>query len=204
MSKPKVVLITTGSANIASVIAAFKRCGRECILSENREEIAEAQFVVLPGVGSFKSAMKSLVENNIVEPLCQRIKDGKPTLAICLGMQLLAESSEESPGIKGLGIIEKRIVRLGRQLTVPQIGWNSLEPETENSLVKSGFAYFANSFVLPDINSDWKATYATYGNRFVAAIEKKGLLACQFHPELSGQWGHELLLSWLEKGELSC
>lgn len=204
MSDPKIVIVSTGSANIASVVAAFDRCGKECVVTENRDDIAKAKFVVLPGVGSFKSAINSLQQNQLVEPLRERILSGRPTLTICLGMQLLAESSAESPEVKGLRIISESVIRLNSNLPVPQIGWNSIESNSKSSVVKSGFAYFANSFVLKNINDDWIPSYSIYGVRFLASFERAGVLACQFHPELSGRWGHELLLRWLKKGEQLC
>ena len=117
-------------------------------------------------------------------------------LAICLGLQLLAEGSEESPGVAGLGVIAGRAARLPDSVRVPHLGWNSVSAET-GALVESGFAAYANSYALANAPDGWTVTRTQHGIEFVASLERGSLLATQFHPELSGSWGRDLLARWL-------
>jgi len=133
-----------------------------------------------------------------VEPLTERIKDGRPTLCVCLGLQLLCKGSEESPDVKGFGVIDDNITRFPDTVTVPQLGWNKVEPYGTCNCVESGYAYFANSFRLEKPPEGWNCSVADHGGQFVASMARGGVLACQFHPELSGKWGFDLLSRWLE------
>lgn len=192
-----VAIVPTGTANIASVAAAFTRAGVATSIVEEATEIATASRVVVPGVGSFRFAAESLDTAGFREPLVERIGDGRPTLLICVGMQLLAAGSEESPGANGLGIVTDRLSRFSTELPVPQLGWNQVVPSEISRFVAPGWAYFANSFRLDTAPAGWLGASAEYGGCFVAAIEKGDVLACQFHPELSGRWGAALLDRWL-------
>jgi imidazole glycerol phosphate synthase glutamine amidotransferase subunit len=166
-------------------------------LSEDAADLRSADCVVLPGVGAFGPAMRRLRESGLVEPLVERIRAGRPSLAICLGLQLLCESSTESPGEGGLGIVPREVTRFESTLRVPQIGWNAVRAPTESRYLTSGYAYFANSYRLPAAPGDWLTSSADFGGPFVAAIERGRVLACQFHPELSGEWGLSVLRRWL-------
>jgi imidazole glycerol phosphate synthase glutamine amidotransferase subunit len=192
-----VFIVRTGSANLASVLAAFERLGIPARLTTDPHEIDRAERVVLPGVGSFGAAMASLDAAGLVEPLRQRIAAGKPTLAICLGLQLLAEESEESPGVRGLGVIPARVTRFAEGHTVPQMGWNQIRATPDACTLRGGWAYYANSYKLDAIPAGWAGATSTYGTPFVAALERGPVLACQFHPELSGPAGLALLRRWL-------
>jgi imidazole glycerol phosphate synthase glutamine amidotransferase subunit len=165
---------------------------------DHPDQIDAAEFLVLPGVGAFAAAMQRLREKDFVAPLRRRIANGRPTLAICLGMQLFAEWSEEAPGEKGLGIWPVGVRRFDDGLPCPQIGWNAVECPPEARLLSNGAAYFANSYALEEIPGDWNIAWTEYGRRFPAAAEKSGVLACQFHPELSSAWGETLLRRWWE------
>ncbi len=205
MNDTKIVtIVDTGMANLASVTAALIRCGATIKLSENRSDILSARYIVLPGVGSFGAAMNRLRTKNLVEALQERFESGKPTLAICLGLQLMSKASDEDKNISGLGILSTTVKRINEKVKIPQFGWNYIESDKQSSLLSSGYAYFANSYVINEAVAGWVPAYAVYGNRFVAAIERGTQLACQFHPELSGQWGHQLLMNWLKKGERAC
>ena len=123
-------------------------------------------------------------------------------MAICLGLQMLFETSEEAPNIKGLGIIKGRVEKFTGDIRVPQLGWNYVEPDSVESkedqvFIKPGYAYFANSFKITQAPSDWKVAKTNYGGDFIAAVEKGNLLAAQFHPELSGKWGLDLIKRWV-------
>jgi imidazole glycerol phosphate synthase glutamine amidotransferase subunit len=198
----QVVIINTGTANLASVRAAFTRLGVESVVAEHRSQIERAPRLVLPGVGSFGSGMSRLREMDAVKAVVDYVASDRPFLAVCLGLQLLCRSSEESPGVEGLSILDVDVQKFRTQETVPQLGWNRVEPDTA-TLIEDGYAYYANSFRLGDVPTGWHAAYTTHGERFVAAVERNGALACQFHPELSGAWGRQLLSRWLER-EASC
>lgn len=192
-----VVIVRTGVANTASVQAAFARLDTPTIVTDALSDVESAGLLVLPGVGSFEAGMSRLGESGLVEPIARRIGESRPTLAICLGMQMLCEASEESPGVAGIGCVGGVLTRFRDAPRVPQIGWNRVEPEAGGSILAPGFAYFANSYRLASAPEGWAPAWSEYAGRFVAAIERGAVLACQFHPELSGQYGLELLSRWL-------
>ncbi len=193
----EIVVVQTGVANTASILAALKRAGGTPVLSRDRDRIAEARQVVLPGVGAFDAGMKTLRDMQLVDVLRARAAENKAMLAICLGMQLLASESEEAPNVPGLAILSSKIERFSKTVRVPQFGWNLVTPSEESSYLEPGFAYFANSYCLRSVADDWQTTQAEYDSSFIAAIEKGNILACQFHPELSGTWGTALLKRWV-------
>lgn len=204
---PRVVIVKTGVANIASVLAAFHRLGADTDLSTDPETIASADFVMLPGVGAFAAGMAALggKDGALASALKSRFSSDRPTMAICLGLQLLATASDESPGVAGVSIFETSHVGRfssvdgdGHTLKVPQLGWNEVVPDDGARFLTRGFAYFANSYRLTDTPPGWVAARAHYGGSFVAALERGPHLACQFHPELSGPWGQALIARWLE------
>lgn len=184
---------------MASIIAAFERLGCNVRLTANPAEIENADRAILPGVGAFGAGMNTLDSNNLSPSLKTRIAYNKPTLAVCLGMQLLAESSEETPGISGLGVINGHVKRFPQELRVPHFGWNQVIADERSRFLSTGFAYFANSYRLVTAPSPWISATCSYGSPFVAAVERGNILACQFHPELSGDWGAELLARWIEQ-----
>lgn len=197
-----ITIINTGVANIRSLQATFDRLGLPWQLSTDANQIAEGTQVVLPGVGAFSAAMDNLNRLQLCQPIRDRIAADRPLLCICLGLQLLAESSEESPGIQGLGIIKGQIQRFPCEVQVPQLGWNEVRPVRASSTranfpFSTGEAYFANSFRLPEIPAGWGYSETDYGGRFVSSCWRGRLLACQFHPELSGPWGEEAIRRWL-------
>ncbi|MEN8113759.1 MAG: imidazole glycerol phosphate synthase subunit HisH [Actinomycetota bacterium] len=193
-----VTIVPTGLANIASVVAAFRRLDVEPRFANDSDDIARADAVVMPGVGAFGAAMGRIDEVGWREPLAGRISAGRPTLAVCLGLQLLFEKSEESPGVHGLGAVPGAVTRLPGEVTVPQLGWNRVTPDERSRFVEPGWAYFANSYRVESVPDDWIGTTADYGGTLVSTVERGGVLACQFHPELSGEWGSALLQRWLD------
>ena len=201
MKKQQVIIVQTGLANLASVSAAIKRVGVSPKITADYHEIRNAKFLVLPGVGAFGAGMKELQRLDLIPLIQKRIKENYPTLAICLGFQLLCEESEESPGVKGLGVIPLKVKRFSSKKRVPHMGWNQVIPKEKDFLIKKGFAYFANSYQITEIPSGWKGAYSKYGSTFISGLEKGNILGCQFHPELSGDWGQNLIKKWLTKGE---
>jgi glutamine amidotransferase len=189
-------IVDTGSANLASVSAAFRRLGARPRVTEAPEAVLMARRVVLPGVGAFGAVAERLARTGLAAALRERMGRGAPLLGICLGMQLLADRSDEAPGAIGLGVIEGRVERFGDGTRVPQLGWNRVEPRGQSRFVNPGYAYFANSFCLRTVPSEWSTALASYDGSFVASAERGPQLACQFHPELSGAWGTALLGRW--------
>jgi imidazole glycerol phosphate synthase glutamine amidotransferase subunit len=190
------VIVPTGTANLASVRAALVRLGVRPCLATAAAMIEDATHVVLPGVGSFGAAVAGLREAGFDAALADRIQAGRATLAMCVGLQVLFEASEESPGAVGLGVLPGRVGRFPEAVRVPQFGWNRVTPEPGCRLVEPGYAYFANSYRVLEAPGCAAAT-AEHGGRFVAALERDRVLACQFHPELSGVYGHDLIARWL-------
>lgn len=201
MGGRKVAVVRTGVANLASVMAGFRRLGAAPFLTEDPGEVAGATHVMLPGVGAFGSAMEQLDSTGLADAIRQRFAANEPTVAICVGLQVLCRESEESPGVRGLEIIDTRVRRFPRTVRVPQLGWNEAVPEGAMRFVERGFAYFANSYFAESAPEGWSAAYAQHGGRFVAALERGNCLALQFHPELSGPYGEGVLRRWLEGKE---
>ncbi len=192
------MVVPTGTANMASVRASFNRLGTDLIEATDPADVSKAAGVVLPGVGAFGAAMSQVDALEIRQALRDRVDQGRPTLAVCVGMQLLCGSSEESPGFEGLGVIGRAVSRFGGEEKVPQLGWNRVEPGPGSRFVEPGWAYFANSYRLDEMPEGWVGSGTDYGGKFVSALERGDVLACQFHPELSGPWGAGLLGRWLE------
>ncbi len=192
-------IINTGVANIRSLQAAFDRLELPWNLTEDPALIRDASHVVLPGVGAYAAAAEAIDALDLRETIIDRLTDpAKSTLCICLGMQLLGTSSEESPGIRGLGVIDAQITRFGDGVQVPQLGWNNVVPDAScaDTVYPAGEAYFANSFRLVEPPQGWNFATTDYDGQFVSSIWRGKTLACQFHPELSGDWGQELLQAW--------
>lgn len=201
MSGPEVIVVPTGTANVASVLAALTRLGAIGRISNDPTDIRDAAHLVLPGVGTFGAAMSRLTADGLAEPLRRRIADGRATLAVCVGMQLLFEASEESPGAEGLGVLPGRIKRFTGDVRVPQIGWNDVTVPDGSRVLASGYLYFANSYRMASPPDGCATATADYGGRFVAALERGNLVACQFHPELSGELGLTIMQRWLDSAE---
>jgi len=199
-SPPEVVVVPTGTANLASVLVGLRRAGAAPRVSREPREVVEAERVVLPGVGTLAAAAEQIERAELAEPLARRVRDRRPLLAICLGLQLLCERSEESPGFEGLGVVDGRVERFPDGLRVPQLGWNRIEPTDACELLEPGYVYFANSYRLERAPAGWGAAVSDYGGPFVAALERGPVLACQFHPELSGELGLRLIERWLAAG----
>ncbi|MBW2261366.1 MAG: imidazole glycerol phosphate synthase subunit HisH [Deltaproteobacteria bacterium] len=194
------MVIRTGTANIASVLAGLRRAGAAPRVSSDPLDVQAARMAVLPGVGTVSAAMERIDGAGLADPLRRRLSAGRPTLCVCLGLQLLAGGSEESPGVEALGVVPGTATRFSGGVRVPQLGWNRVEAGEGCRLLRDGHAYFANSYKLDAAPEGWCAATSDHGGRFVAAMERGSVLACQFHPELSGAWGLDLIGRWLEAG----
>ncbi|MBO6512771.1 MAG: imidazole glycerol phosphate synthase subunit HisH [Phycisphaerales bacterium] len=188
MTDPEVVILNTGIANTASVIAAFERLGCRVLLTDDADTARNAELLVLPGVGNFSSGMDALLETGLDQVIRERVEHNRPLLGICLGLQLLCTSSEESPGVHGLGVMDASVTRFPAGVRTPQHGWNA---------VGDGYAYYSNTYRIESIPAGWDGIYSTHGGEFVACLSRGSILACQFHPELSGSWGESLLRKWI-------
>lgn len=193
----RVTIVPTGTANTASVVAAFRRLGTAPVIVSDADVVDRADRVVLPGVGAFGAAMAELDRTGMREALQRRLAGGRPVLAICVGMQLLAEASAESTGVAGLGQIKATVGRFPESVRVPQLGWNQVAAGAGCRFVDDGWAYFANSYRIDEVPEGWAAATTDHGGPFLAAMERGEVLACQFHPELSGEWGSRVLARWL-------
>jgi imidazole glycerol phosphate synthase glutamine amidotransferase subunit len=192
-----VLIVRTGAANLASVVAGFERVGRSVQVTDNAFAVRNAKRVVLPGVGAFAPVAERLGKNGLGEAIRFRVTEDLPTLAVCLGLHLLAEGSDEGMDTGGLGILEVRASRYPDSVVVPQLGWNSIAADSNCHLLSDGVAYFANSYRITDQPPGWNVAWSSHGGQFVAAVERGNVLGCQFHPELSGAWGERLITRWL-------
>lgn len=193
-----VFYVDTGVANLASVTAAFARLGRRCAPA-NQRDVDSADLLVVPGVGNYGAASRALQQRGLFEALQRRVESGLPTLGICLGMQLMCSGSEEAPGVRGIGALPGVLGRFPAGVRAPQMGWNRVE--SGGGLVRDGMAYFANSYALKVAPSpDWQLAVCRHGVDFVAAAQRGAVLLCQFHPELSGSYGADILRGWIATG----
>jgi len=192
----RVAVIDSGVANLASVRSALTALGVEGVVTRDPSVVREASHVVLPGVGRFEAGMDCLRRTRLDQVIREVHDAGTPLLAICLGMQMLGEGSDESPGIPSLGIFPGQFTRIPSSVRVPHLGWNRVEAE-DSSVLPSGTAAFANSYGLTEAPKEWSPAWTTHGMRFVSALVKDRTLACQFHPELSGDFGMRLIGAWL-------
>ncbi len=194
----EVMVLQTGAANLASVLAALRRAGASPVLGVDPERAARADRLVLPGVGAFGQVMDRLDETTLRQVLQARIAADRPLLGICLGMQVLATGSDESPGVAGLGVLPGRVTPFGDVPIRPLMGWGAVRG-APCGLVRDGEAYFVHGFRLTEAPADWQVSWADYGGPYVAALQRGSVLGCQFHPELSGSWGASLLRRWLQE-----
>lgn len=207
----KVTIFDYGAGNIFSISHALEHLGVEVLVTSDPLKINEAEALVLPGVGAFAQAMNKLTELDALIPLKNYLKNDRKFLGICLGFQLLFESSSEFGESQGLGFFSGTIEKLevssteGNKIKVPHIGWEKVLPVSEEGQVVSSissndnFFYFVHSFYSVPKNEEIIASYSFYeGFRFCSAVESGNIFACQFHPEKSGETGLKLLKKWLK------
>lgn len=195
-----IAVVDYGMGNLRSVTNAFTHLGAAITVTRERSVIAEAQALVLPGVGAFGKCVENLRRFDLFDFLKDEIVSGKPYLGICLGLQMLFESSEEAPGVAGMGLIKGRVVRFKGAVKVPHMGWNAVRQKKDSRVfagIKQGeFFYFVHSYY-PEPAEDVTATTTDYSGEFASSIEKGNLFACQFHPEKSQKVGLALLRNFV-------
>ena len=199
-------IIDYDAGNIRSVEKALSYLGEKTVVSRDPDILKSADKVILPGVGSFGQAMENLHRYELVPVIRDMIEDGKPFLGICLGLQLLFESSEESPGAEGLGILKGKILKIPSSpgLKIPHMGWNSLQLQNNGRLFRNipqdTYVYFVHSYYLQAQEPEIVKAVTGYGTEIHASVEKDNVFACQFHPEKSGKYGLEILKNFAELG----
>jgi glutamine amidotransferase len=197
-----IAIIDYGAGNLSSVKKALDYLGAESVITQDAETILGASHVILPGVGSFGDAMESMKKRGLVE-VVKEAAEKKNFLGICLGLQLLFESSEESPDTKGLGILEGKIVSIPKDmgLKVPHMGWNSVSIKQKDGIFSGiddeSYFYFVHSYYLTGAEKNAVAGTADYGVNIQCAVQKGRLCATQFHPEKSGAVGLKLLENFI-------
>lgn len=194
--KKKISLIDFGAGNLHSVHKAFRYIGADVEITKDPLVIEKSDAVVFPGVGAFGATMASISKSKLGEVVLSTANSGKPFLGICMGMQVLFEESEESPGVKGFGVFKGKVVKFKKAKKIPHIGWNDISSQW--SVVRSQKFYFVHSYyVVPEDKSIIFAETEYDSENFVSAIKKDNLLAVQFHPEKSGDGGLRFLESFL-------
>ncbi len=202
-----VAIIDYDAGNIKSVEKAVTALGENAVVTRNGEEIMRADHVILPGVGAFGDAMEKLHKYGLVQIIRQVVDKGTPFLGICLGLQLLFESSDECAGIDGLGILHGRIVKLPEEqgLKIPHIGWNSLKYPNSGRLFagipEEAYVYFVHSYYLQAKEPEIVTATTEYAALIHASVEKDNVFACQFHPEKSSEVGMKILQNFLSISE---
>jgi glutamine amidotransferase len=196
-------VVDYGIGNLRSAVKAMGRVHERAALVHDPDELSGAVGIVQPGVGAFGRCAEALDQGGWRAPLLDAIREGVPFLGICVGFQLLYESSAESPGARGLGVLAGEVARLGPGVKLPQIQWNQLELKRPSPLLPASAAgdwmYFVHSYAPPV--GDETVAVCDYGGEVAAAVERGSLFGCQFHPEKSGAAGLELLRRFAELAE---
>ena len=204
-----IAIIDYGMGNLRSVQKAFEKVGFEALVTADPKVVLEAERIVLPGVGAFRDCMTNLEQGGFIEPILKVIRDGRPFLGICLGLQLLFSESEEFGLHKGLNVIPGRVLRFpegmtegGEELKVPHMGWNQLSvrrcPPAFSAIPDGANFYFVHSYYVQPEDTAVVATTTNYGIEFCSSIWKDNIVATQFHPEKSQEMGLAILKNFGE------
>ena len=199
-----IAIIDYDAGNIKSVEKAMHLLGQEVVVTRDRESILKADKVILPGVGAFGDAMSKIRQYNLEEVIHEVVEKGTPFLGICLGLQLLFERSDETPGVEGLHLLDGTIRRIPAApgLKIPHIGWNDLTFPNKGRLFRGieehSYVYFVHSFYLEAADSSIVTATTEYGARIHASVEKDNIFACQFHPEKSSRIGLKILQNFVD------
>ena len=201
-----IAIIDYDAGNIKSVEKALNYLGEEAIITRDHDEIVNSDKVILPGVGAFADAMEKIRHYGLEETILEVVEKNIPFLGICLGLQLMFESSDEGPGVKGLGLLPGKILRIPKSgdLKIPHMGWNNIKVKEDSRLFKglpeNPYVYFVHSYYLQAQEPEIVKAVTGYGTEIHASVEKDNVFACQFHPEKSGKYGLEILKNFAELG----
>ncbi|MFH1379803.1 MAG: imidazole glycerol phosphate synthase subunit HisH [bacterium] len=203
-----IVIVDYGMGNLRSVQKAIEHVGSRARISSSASEIACASSLILPGVGAFGAAAANLRKKKLIKPILAHAASQKPFLGICLGFELLFQTSTEGGLHKGLGILEGTVMRFpfkgSSAMPVPHMGWNKIivsDPATQfEKLCADKYFYFVHSYCVKSSDRSARFASADYGIRFKAAVQKKNIYGCQFHPEKSGEDGIKIIKYFVKKG----
>lgn len=199
-----IAIIDYDAGNIKSVEKALQKLGADVVITKDAQEILQADKVILPGVGAFGDAMANLKKFGLDKVIYEVVEKGTPFLGICLGLQLLFERSDETPGVEGLGILKGEILRIPDKddLKIPHMGWNSLHLQNQGRLFmglsEQSYVYFVHSYYLKAEDEQIVKATTDYSVNIHASVEKDNVFACQFHPEKSSDVGLQILKNFVE------
>ena len=203
-----IAVIDYGGGNIQSVYKALKFLGCECKITDDKNEIINADGAILPGQGSFGDCVNSMREKGLDEAVTKFIESGKPFLGICVGLQLLFENSEETPETAGFSVFKGKIKKIpnGEGLKIPHMGWNSISILNDGGIFKgienNSYVYFVHSYYLAAEDKSIVSAQTEYGVKIDAAVCCKNVTATQFHPEKSGETGLKMLRNFADMCEV--
>ena len=199
-----IAIIDYDAGNIKSVEKSLNYLGEEAIITRDHDEIVNSDKVILPGVGAFADAMEKIRHYGLEDTIHEVVEKNIPFLGICLGLQLMFESSDEGPGVKGLGLLPGKILRIPKSgdLKIPHMGWNSIEIKPQAKLFKDipnqSYVYFVHSYYLKAQDEQIVAASTEYSTHIHASVESGNVFACQFHPEKSSDIGLQILKNFSE------
>ena len=199
-----IAIIDYDAGNIKSVEKALQKLGADVVITNDAQEILRADKVILPGVGAFGDAMANLKKFGLDKVIYEVVENGTPFLGLCLGLQLLFERSDETPGVAGLGILKGEILRIPDKddLKIPHMGWNSLHLQNQGRLFQGlseqSYVYFVHSYYLKAEDEQIVKATTDYSVNIHASVEKDNVFACQFHPEKSSDVGLKILKNFVE------
>lgn len=199
-----IAIIDYDAGNIKSVEKAIQYLGEDAVITRDRDLILNSDKVILPGVGSFGDAMTKIREYDLVNTIYDVVDKKTPFLGICLGLQLLFKTSEESEGVTGLGLLDGRIIRIpdAPGLKIPHMGWNSLNIKPGTTLFQGiedqSYVYFVHSYYLQAEHEEDVAATTVYSTKIHASVEHENIYACQFHPEKSSRVGLQILKNFIQ------
>jgi glutamine amidotransferase len=196
-----IAVIDYGMGNLKSVTNALEKLGADAVVTRDKKVIKASKAIILPGVGAFGKCIENLEKLELLSFIKETIEEGKQYLGICLGMQVLFESSEEAPGIAGMGVLKGTVPRFTGNIKIPHMGWNNIKIVKETSILQdienSEYFYFVHSYYCAPEDKGIVATTTPYGEEFASSIQKDNIFACQFHPEKSQRVGLKLLQNFV-------
>lgn len=203
-----IAIVDYGVGNLYSVEKAFAKFSDDVVLTQSAEIINKADKVVLPGVGAFGDCMKNFRASGLMDAVMRAVESGKPVMGICVGLQIMFEGSDESPGVEGLGIFKGRVRKIHAPgLKIPHMGWNSLSINEKASVKidlfknirKNPYVYFVHSYYAVPEDKSVITAKTVYGEEITAAVGKDNVIATQFHPEKSGDIGLAIIKNFVEE-----